>query len=226
MIFRKAIIARIGYMHYYSGSQKGDEKPQHGGAYNIRGIGSELYNYKRVQSNLFGFFQPYQPPENSDNPVTVNLERIDPKNKGNDLTKDVLVIFVSKREKFGQVIVGWYNDAIVFREYQSSKKYMLRNEHIYNLKAEIKNSVLGRNARVRHHSYIGDASVGDEVNVGAGSITANFDGEKVNKTNIGDNCYIGSGAILVAPLDISDGAHIKPGEIVSQEKIKGLEQKD
>lgn len=142
MIFRKAIIARIGYMHYYSGSQKGDEKPQHGGAYNIRGIGSELYNYKRLQSNLFGFFQPYQPPENSDNPVTVNLERIDPKNKGNDLTKDVLVIFVSKREKFGQVIVGWYNDTIVFREYQSSKKYMLRNEHIYNLKAEIKNSVL------------------------------------------------------------------------------------
>lgn len=142
MTFRKAIFARIGYMHYYSGSQKGDEKPQHGGAYNIRGIGSELYNYKRVQSNLFGFFQPYEPPEDSDNPVTVNLERIDPKNKGNDLTKDVLVIFVSKREKFGQVIVGWYNDAIVFREYQSSKKYMLRNEHIYNLKAEIKNSVL------------------------------------------------------------------------------------
>ena len=150
MTFRKAIFARIGYMHYYSGSQKGDEKPKDGGSYNKKGTGSELYNYKRLQnkkvrSNLFGFFQPFQPPKNSGNPVTVNLERIDPNkkgNKGNNLPKDVLVIFISKREKFGQVIVGWYNHATVFREYQSPEEVMLRNKHKYNLEAEIKNSVL------------------------------------------------------------------------------------
>ena len=52
MSYRKAIFARIGYMHYYSGSQKGDEKPQHGGAYNIKGIGHELYNFKKVKRKL------------------------------------------------------------------------------------------------------------------------------------------------------------------------------
>ena len=94
---------------------------------------------------------------------------------------------------------------------------VLKDGVILGVFAEVKNSVLGHNSRVRHHSYIGDASVGDGVNVGAGSITANFDGENVNRTNIGDNCYIGSGAILVAPLELKDGSHVKPGAIVSQE---------
>ncbi|MFA5823848.1 MAG: DUF3883 domain-containing protein [Thermodesulfovibrionales bacterium] len=142
MPYRKAIFARVGYMHYYSGSQKGDEKPQHGGAYNIKGIGHEIYNFKTIRGKLFGYFQPYEPPEDSDNPVTVNLERIDPENKGNDLIKNVLVIFVSKKKEYGQVVVGWYKNASVHREYQPSKKNMLRDNYRYNLQAEIKNTVL------------------------------------------------------------------------------------
>ena len=142
MSYRKAIFARIGYMHYYSGSQKGDEKPQHGGAYNIKGIGHELYNFRKVKRKLFGYFQPYEPPEDSDNPITVNIERIVPKSKGNSLINNVLVIFVSKKKDYGQVVVGWYKNAHVYREYQASKKNMLRDDYRYNLQAGLNNSVL------------------------------------------------------------------------------------
>ncbi|MBN1471285.1 MAG: hypothetical protein JW925_05860 [Syntrophaceae bacterium] len=142
MPFRKVIFARIGYMHYYSGPQKGDEKPRHGGSYNIKGIGHELYNFKTINGKLFGYFQPYEPPEDSDNPVTVNLERIDPVTKDDDFINSVLVIFVSKKEGYGQVIVGWYKNASVYRNYQRPLKNMLRENYRYNLQAEINNAVL------------------------------------------------------------------------------------
>ena len=57
------------------------------------------------------------------------------------------------------------------------------------------------------------------VNIGAGSITANFDGEKVSQTRIGDDCYIGSGTILIAPLELKSNSRISAGTIVSQESI-------
>ena len=80
--------------------------------------------------------------------------------------------------------------------------------------AEVKHSNIGQGSRVRHHSYIGDATIGRNVNIGAGSITANFDGVHVNHTTIGDDCYIGSGAILVAPLELKKGSHISAGTTV------------
>ncbi len=91
---------------------------------------------------------------------------------------------------------------------------------------EVKNSTLADGVRARHHSYIGDATVGQNVNVGAGSITANFDGEKVNRTSIGNDCYIGSGAVLIAPLELKDGLHVRAGTVVSQESVDKLGQKD
>ncbi len=90
---------------------------------------------------------------------------------------------------------------------------------------EVKNSTLGKGVRARHHSYIGDAAIGQNVNIGAGSITANFNGKKVNRTTIGDNCYIGSGSVLIAPLEIKDGSHIGAGKVVSQEDITGRKRK-
>jgi bifunctional UDP-N-acetylglucosamine pyrophosphorylase/glucosamine-1-phosphate N-acetyltransferase len=68
--------------------------------------------------------------------------------------------------------------------------------------------------------------VGQNVNIGAGLITANFDGENVNRTNIGDDCYIGSGVVLIAPLKLKAGTHISAGKIVSQESIDKSEKKD
>ena len=99
---------------------------------------------------------------------------------------------------------------------------VLKNDVVLGVYTEVKNSTLADGARVRHHSYLGDTTVGEKVNVGAGTITANFDGQKVSQTQIGNNCYIGSGAVLIAPLEIEDGSHINAGTVVSQESINEL----
>ena len=96
---------------------------------------------------------------------------------------------------------------------------VLEDDVVLGVFTEVKNSTLAEGARARHHSYIGDAAVGQNVNIGAGSITANFDGEKVNRTEIGNDCYIGSGAILIAPLELRNGSQIGAGTVVSQEEI-------
>jgi len=103
---------------------------------------------------------------------------------------------------------------------------VLKNDVVLGVYTEVKNSTLADGVRARHHSYIGDATVGRNVNVGAGSITANFDGEKVNRTSIGNDCYIGSGAVLIAPLELKDGLHVGAGTVVSQESVDKLGQKD
>jgi len=99
---------------------------------------------------------------------------------------------------------------------------VLKNDVVLGVYTEVKNSTLADGVRARHHSYIGDATVGQNVNVGAGSITTNFDGEKVCRTHIGDNCYIGSGAVLIAPLELKDGSHVSAGTVVSQESVNEL----
>jgi bifunctional UDP-N-acetylglucosamine pyrophosphorylase/glucosamine-1-phosphate N-acetyltransferase len=99
---------------------------------------------------------------------------------------------------------------------------VLKNDIVLGVYTEVKNSTLGDGVRARHHSYIGDATVGQNVNIGAGSITANFDGQKVCRTNIGNNCFIGSGAIMIAPLELKDGYHVSAGTVVSQESINEL----
>ncbi|MHC4558022.1 MAG: bifunctional UDP-N-acetylglucosamine diphosphorylase/glucosamine-1-phosphate N-acetyltransferase GlmU [Planctomycetota bacterium] len=99
---------------------------------------------------------------------------------------------------------------------------VLKNDVVLGVYTEVKNSTLADGVRARHHSYIGDATVGQNVNVGAGSITANYDGEKVCRTKIGDNCYIGSGSVLIAPLELKDGSHVGAGTVVSQENINEL----
>jgi bifunctional UDP-N-acetylglucosamine pyrophosphorylase / glucosamine-1-phosphate N-acetyltransferase len=99
---------------------------------------------------------------------------------------------------------------------------VLQNDVVLGVYTEVKNSVLANGVRARHHSYIGDAMIGRDVNIGAGSITANFDGEKVNRTIIGDRCYIGSGAVLIAPLELHEGSNVGAGTVVSQESVNQL----
>jgi bifunctional UDP-N-acetylglucosamine pyrophosphorylase/glucosamine-1-phosphate N-acetyltransferase len=96
---------------------------------------------------------------------------------------------------------------------------VLEDDVVLGVFTEVKNSTLAKSVRARHHIYIGDATVGQNVNIGAGSITANFDGEKVSQTSIGSDCYVGSGAILIAPLELKEGSHIRPGMVVSQADI-------
>lgn len=99
---------------------------------------------------------------------------------------------------------------------------VLKNDVVLGVYTEVKNSILSDGVRARHHSFIGDATVGEKVNVGAGSITANFDGEKVYQTHIGNNCYIGSGSVLIAPLELEDDSHINAGTVISQESVNEL----
>jgi bifunctional UDP-N-acetylglucosamine pyrophosphorylase/glucosamine-1-phosphate N-acetyltransferase len=103
---------------------------------------------------------------------------------------------------------------------------VIESDVVLGVFTEVKNSTLADGVRARHHSFIGDAMVGRNVNVGAGSITANFDGQKVNQTRIGDNCYIGSGAVLVAPLVLKEGSHIAAGKVVSQPDTDELGRKE
>ncbi|NOX27013.1 MAG: UDP-N-acetylglucosamine diphosphorylase/glucosamine-1-phosphate N-acetyltransferase [Gammaproteobacteria bacterium] len=82
---------------------------------------------------------------------------------------------------------------------------------------EIKNAQIGPGSKVNHLSYIGDAELGDNVNVGAGTITCNYDGANKHKTNIGDDAFIGSNTALVAPVNIGKGATIGAGSTINKD---------
>jgi bifunctional UDP-N-acetylglucosamine pyrophosphorylase/glucosamine-1-phosphate N-acetyltransferase len=81
---------------------------------------------------------------------------------------------------------------------------------------EVKKSTIADGSKVNHLSYIGDAEIGSGVNVGAGTITCNYDGANKHKTTIGDNVFIGSGVNLVAPVEIGAGATIGAGSTISK----------
>lgn len=83
---------------------------------------------------------------------------------------------------------------------------------------EVVRSSVGCDTRIKHHSYIGDTTVGNNVNVGAGAITANYDGKNKNKTIIKDKAFIGVGAILIAPVTIGKKAMVGAGSVVTRNK--------
>jgi len=86
---------------------------------------------------------------------------------------------------------------------------------------EIKNSVIGRASKVNHLSYIGDTTMGEEVNIGAGTITCNYDGANKHRTEIGDNAFIGSDSQLVAPVRVGKGATIGAGSTITRDAPDG-----
>jgi bifunctional UDP-N-acetylglucosamine pyrophosphorylase/glucosamine-1-phosphate N-acetyltransferase len=92
--------------------------------------------------------------------------------------------------------------------------------HIGNF-VEVKASRLGVQSKVNHLSYIGDSEVGARVNVGAGTITCNYDGVAKHRTVIEDDCFIGSDATLVAPVRIAKGSYIGAGSTISKDTPAG-----
>jgi len=80
---------------------------------------------------------------------------------------------------------------------------------------EIKNSQLGAGSKANHLSYVGDAQVGSQVNIGAGTIVANYDGATKQRTVIGDEAHTGSNSVLVAPITVGAGATIAAGSTVT-----------
>ncbi len=82
---------------------------------------------------------------------------------------------------------------------------------------EMKNTVLGRNSKANHLSYLGDAVIGENTNIGAGTITCNFDGKNKHATEIGNNVKIGSDTMLVAPIKVGDGAATGAGTVATKD---------
>ena len=85
---------------------------------------------------------------------------------------------------------------------------------------EIKKSIIGKSSKVNHLSYIGDSDLGSKVNVGAGTITCNYDGIKKNKTKIKDKVFIGSNTSLVAPITINEKSIVGAGSVVTKNVSK------
>lgn len=98
--------------------------------------------------------------------------------------------------------------------------HLARGVHLGNF-GEVKNSYLGQGVKMGHFSYIGDAQIGPRVNIGAGTITCNFDGEKKNPTEIGAEAFIGSDTMLVAPVKIGKGARTGAGAVVTKDVPDG-----
>jgi UDP-N-acetylglucosamine diphosphorylase/glucosamine-1-phosphate N-acetyltransferase len=81
---------------------------------------------------------------------------------------------------------------------------------------EIKKSVIGKGTKINHLSYIGDSQIGKKVNIGAGTITCNYDGFKKNKTKIKDKVFIGSNSSLVAPVTIDESSVVGAGSVITK----------
>ncbi len=92
--------------------------------------------------------------------------------------------------------------------------------HVGNF-VEIKNSIVDRGSKINHLSYIGDTDMGSGCNVGAGSITCNYDGANKHRTRIGDDVFVGSDTKLIAPVEVHSGATIGAGSIVSKDVESG-----
>ncbi len=88
--------------------------------------------------------------------------------------------------------------------------------HIGNF-VEIKQAEIGAGAKVNHLTYIGDASIGAKTNIGAGTITCNYDGAAKHRTEIGEAAFIGSNSSLVAPVTIGDGAYVASGSVITED---------
>jgi bifunctional UDP-N-acetylglucosamine pyrophosphorylase/glucosamine-1-phosphate N-acetyltransferase len=93
---------------------------------------------------------------------------------------------------------------------------LAQDVHIGNF-VEVKASDVGVGAKINHLSYIGDASIGARTNVGAGTITCNYDGFAKYRTEVGAHAFIGSNSALVAPVKIGDGAYVGAGSVITQD---------
>lgn len=100
------------------------------------------------------------------------------------------------------------------------KAHLEPGAHVGNF-VELKNARLGRGAKAGHLAYLGDAEVGEESNIGAGVITANYDGQRKHKTIIGKRVFVGSNSVLIAPITLEDDAFVAGGSGINQDVPAG-----
>ena len=82
---------------------------------------------------------------------------------------------------------------------------------------ETKKAKIGQSTKANHFTYLGDAEIGNDVNIGAGTITCNYDGENKNKTEIGDGSFIGTNSSLIAPVTIGKNAYVGAGSTITKD---------
>jgi bifunctional UDP-N-acetylglucosamine pyrophosphorylase / glucosamine-1-phosphate N-acetyltransferase len=117
---------------------------------------------------------------------------------------------------------AWLEDEVDMGPFARLRKgaHLGRHVHMGNF-GEVKDSHLHEGVKMGHFSYIGNADIGSGTNIGAGTITCNYDGEKKHPTVIGEDVFIGSDTMLVAPLNIGDGAHTGAGAVVTKDVPPG-----
>ncbi|MDR1235757.1 MAG: bifunctional UDP-N-acetylglucosamine diphosphorylase/glucosamine-1-phosphate N-acetyltransferase GlmU, partial [Holosporaceae bacterium] len=86
---------------------------------------------------------------------------------------------------------------------------------------EIKNSIISEKSKINHLSYVGDSDIGKNTNIGAGTVTCNYDGFKKHRTVIGENVFIGSNTSLIAPVEVHDDATVGAGSVVTKNVAEG-----
>ena len=164
-------------------------------------------------------------------------------NKGVNLI-DPDTIFLSKDTKFGKnvtvepfVVIGQkvkVGSNVIIKSFSHIENTLMENNIVVGpyarlrpgtiLKSgakignfvEIKKSKIGKNSKVSHLSYVGDASIGQNSNIGAGTITCNYDGVKKHKTKISDNVFIGSNTSLIAPIKIDKNSTVGAGSVITR----------
>jgi len=97
---------------------------------------------------------------------------------------------------------------------------ILRNGSKIGNFVEVKKSIVGKKSKINHLSYVGDTQIGKEVNIGAGTITCNYDGVKKSKTKIKNNVFIGSNSSLVAPVTINENSIVGAGSVITKNVAK------
>ena len=165
----RVLFARIGWMKFYAGIQPDDEKPKGGGAYTKEYVGGEVFNFLNLGGKFYGYLQPHA--RFGKNAVEINLERIAPKHvkyAGNadygdrDYLDNVLVVFVAKSPSEGQIIVGWYKNAKVYRGFLEKRRKVPKyvEAHWYNIEAKVSRSVLLPTDKRTHHIPNGHCAMG------------------------------------------------------------------
>tara|TARA_Y100001980_G_C14528702_1_gene304431 strand:+ start:637 stop:1224 length:588 start_codon:yes stop_codon:yes gene_type:complete len=157
---------------------------------------------------------------------------------------DIETVYLSKDTKFGKnVIIEPYvvigsnviiGNNVIIKSFSHIEKAIIKNNieigpfarirpdstiddnsKIGNF-VEIKKSYIGKNSKINHLSYVGDTKIGKKVNLGAGTITCNYDGKKKSKTIIEDNVFVGSNTSLVAPIKIGSNSIIGAGSAITK----------
>jgi len=144
---------------------------------------------------------------------------------GKNVTIEPYVIFGSKVKIGNNVIIKSFShlesckieDKVEIGPYARIRPNTILKEgsRVGNF-VEIKKSIIGKKSKVNHLTYIGDSDIGKSVNIGAGTITCNYDGFKKSKTKIKDNVFIGSNSSLIAPLTIDQDSVVGAGSVITK----------